>query len=199
MAKRPKAPKGGLTPGKGLAIGILTVVLLVTIVSQFGGKKKIVAAQPHGRRNAVEGSESASSAAPTGASAVPKRSETAWPKFDFAAVVASNPFVLPDVLLPGGQNTQTLTATGEAGQVDEIVAAMQSAEVREMKRRQVEFMTNLQAKGVDMILRSPRGSVARIGDLSLRVGDVHEGLRVEEIGHNGIVFAPTVAGDVQPE
>ncbi len=68
-----------------------------------------------------------------------------------------------------------------------------------MKRRQVEFMTNLQAKGVDMILRSPRGSVARIGDLSLRVGDVHEGLRVEEIGHNGIVFAPTVAGDVQPE
>ncbi len=45
MAKRPKAPKGGLTPGKGIAIGILTVVLLVTIVSQFGGKKKIVAAQ----------------------------------------------------------------------------------------------------------------------------------------------------------
>jgi len=199
VAKRSKAPKGGLTPGKAIMIGVLTVVLLIVIVTQFGGKKKIVAVETRSRRTVSESSESTSSGATTGASIPTKRSEKPWPTFDVAAVVASNPFMLPEVLLGGGEATKNLTATSETGETAESLAALESAKVREMRRRQAEFMTSLRAKGVDMILRSPRGSVARIGDLSLRVGDIHEGLRVEEIGQNGVVFAPTVVGAGQLE
>lgn len=39
----------------------------------------------------------------------------------------------------------------------------------------------------------------RIGDLSLRVGDVHEGLRVAEIGQRGVVFVPADHEEFQPE
>ncbi|MBI2478215.1 MAG: hypothetical protein HYV60_06115 [Planctomycetia bacterium] len=199
MAKRSKSPRGGLTPGKGIAIGILAVVLLLVIVSQFSGKKKTVAVEPRSRRTAAEISESTSSATPPGTSPAAKRSEQRWPTFNVAAVVASNPFVQPEALLTGSETAKTLTATSEPGEDELSLAAIESANVREMRRRQAEFMTSLRTKGVDMILRSRRGSIARIGDLSLRVGDVHEGLRVVEIGQNGVVFAPFLAEDVQPE
>lgn len=39
MAKQKNAPKGGLTLGKGITIGVLSIVLLFLIVSQFGGSK----------------------------------------------------------------------------------------------------------------------------------------------------------------
>ena len=199
MAKRSKAPKGGLTPGKTILIGVLAVVLLVVIITQFGGKKKIVAVETRSRRAVSESSESTSSGSTTDESIPSKKSEKPWPTFDVAAVVASNPFMLPEVLFDDGEAAKNLTATTELGETAESLAARESAKAREMRRRQVQFMTSLRAKGVDMILRSPRGNVARIGDLSLRVGDVHEGLRVEEIGHNGVIFTPTAVGDVQQE
>ncbi|MBC8356455.1 MAG: hypothetical protein H8E66_31125 [Planctomycetes bacterium] len=192
MAKPSKPVNGGLTPGKGIAIGILSVVLLVVIVTQFGEKKKRSAVKPRARKSA---NESKGSQSPTPPVASSKRSENPWPVFEVAEVVASNPFLLPDVLRPKREDTETLTPSPEEGESEATVAAVESAEVRELRRRQAEFMASLRSKGVDMILRSSRGSVARVGDVSLRIGDVFEGLRVEEIGQDGIVFAPVAAGD----
>jgi len=195
VAKRSKAPKSGLTPGKTIMIGVLAVVLLVVIVTQFGGKKKVVAVETRSRRTVSESSEATSSGSATSALVPPKRSEKPWPTFDVAAVVASNPFMLPEVLFGDGE----ATVASEGGASEESLAASEAVRVQEMHRRQAQFMTSLRTKGVDMILRSPRGSIARVGDLSLRVGDVHEGLRVEEIGQNGVIFAPIAVGDVPPE
>ncbi|HUG71561.1 MAG TPA: hypothetical protein VMM76_27705 [Pirellulaceae bacterium] len=197
MAKPPKPLKGGLTTGKCISIGILAVVLLVVIAANFGGRKESVGAASHVRRAARENPESTGLA--TSNAPGTERSEKPWPTFDVAAVIASNPFALPEVLRPGSQAMTTLTANSQTGEAESNIAAVESADVREMRRRQSEFMASLRAKGVDMILESSRGSVARIGDLSLRVGDVHEGLRVEKIGKSGVVFAPTLAGELQPE
>ena len=199
MAKRSKPSGGGLRPGKAVVIGILSVLLLLVIIAQFGGKKERAALRPTARRTASERSESTTQSVPTAPVNAAKRSEKPWPTFDVAEIIASNPFMLPEVLRPFRQATKSLTASSEPGEAEANIAATESARVREMRRRQAEFMTSLRAKGVDMILRSPRGSVARIGDLSLRVGDVHEGLRVEKIGENGVVFTPAAAADGQSE
>ncbi|MEX0818123.1 MAG: hypothetical protein WD070_00975 [Pirellulaceae bacterium] len=201
MAKRATPARRGFTPGKAVAIGILSVVLLVVIVSQFGGKEKSAALRPRPRRSASERPEPRTEpVTPTAATnKQPQQPQQPWPTFDVAEVVASNPFALPEVLRPRREATKTLTATSETGGAAENAVAIEAAEVRELRRRQAEFIASLRVVGVDMIISSPRGSVARIGDLSLRVGDVHEGLRVAEIRPDGIVFAPSIATDVLPE
>ncbi len=197
MAKRSKPSRGGFSPGKAIAIGVLSVILLLVIVTQFGRRKE-PAAQAVALQTAAENSAESTPAVADAATAT-KRAENPWPTFSVTDVVASNPFSLPEVLRPQREATKTLTPSSEPGEAEGSIAAIDSAGVREMQRRQAEFMTSLRTKGVDMILRSPRGSVARIGDLSLRVGDVHEGLRVEAINQNGVVFAPAVSVDGQPE
>lgn len=197
MAKRATPARRGFTPGKAVAIGILSVVLLVVIVSQFGGKEKSAALRPRPRRSASERPDPRTE--PVTPTAGNKQPQQPWPTFEIAEVVASNPFALPEALRPRREATKTLTARSETGEATENAVAIEAAEVRELRRRQAEFIASLRVVGVDMIISSPRGSVARIGDLSLRVGDVHEGLRVAEIGRDGIVFAPAVATDLLPE
>ena len=199
MARRSKASRGGLSPAKVIVIGILAVVLVFVIVAQFGGKQQRVAAPPTARPSARQRSESATSSVPAAAAPALKRSEYAWPTFNVAETVASNPFVLPEALRPRREAVTNLTTSSEPGEAEASVAAVEPAEAREMRRRQAEFMASLRAKGVDMILRSPRGSVARVGGLSLRVGDVHEGLRVEAIDQDRVVFAPDVVAERQAE
>lgn len=199
MAKKTKPPKGGLTRGKAVTIGILSVVLLVVIVTQFSGGKKSVARAPRQRRGDTEASTPVGSRASSIPNSKSKPAERPWPKFDVTRVVASNPFMLPDEMRESREAAKNLTANTQGSEAGETLGAMEDADIREMRRRQSEFMASLRARGVDMILRSPRGSVARIGDLSLRLGDIHEGLRVAEIGPEGVVFLPTDVGDVIPE
>ncbi|MDA1054762.1 MAG: hypothetical protein O3C40_30410 [Planctomycetota bacterium] len=106
MAKRSNAPRGGLTPGKSIAIGILAVVLLVVIVTQFGGQKS-EELQPRGKQTAAEKSAATSSPDQTAAPTEVRRSDRPWPSFDVAAVVASNPFMVPEVLFPGRETAET--------------------------------------------------------------------------------------------
>jgi len=199
VAKRSKKPSGALSLGKVALVGVLSVVLLVVIVAQFGGQKRGNRRRPVSRRSAEEPAAPTSSSASTAPASEEKRAETPWPTFNVADVVSSNPFMLPEVLVPRRETAQTLTSSSALGEAEATVLAFESAELREMRRQQAEFMAGLRAKGVDMILRSPRGSVARVGELSLRVGDIHEGLRVEEIGKDGVIFAPTSIAEGQPE
>ncbi len=200
MVKTAKPPKAGLTPGKAVLIGVLSVVFLCVIVSQFGGKKKSTAAvSPRSRRSASRSQPATESAQPAAVAPVSKRSEMPWPTFQVEQVVASNPFALPAELIEDGQDESTLTAGPPTGEDAVSVAAVESAQIREMRRRRVDFLASLRATGVDMILRSPRGSVARVGDMSLRVGEVYEGLKVEAISQDGIVFAPFDEADPPPE
>ena len=142
MAKPPKPPKGGLSVGKAVMIGVLAVVLLVVIVTQFGGQKKQVVVKPRARRRTSERSEAASSAASTAPVTAARRSGQPWPKFDVAEVVASNPFLLPEVLVGDGEDAKTLTPGSETGEDEGNVAAIESDEVREMRRRQAEFLAS---------------------------------------------------------
>lgn len=199
MVKASKAPKGGLTAGKAVLIGVLSVVFLVVIVSQFGGKKKATALKPRARRTSSRSAEPSTPQSQTAAAPKAKRSETPWPTFQVEEVVASNPFALPAELVDRGEDGATLTAGSSAGEDAATLAAVESAEIREMRRRRADFLASLRATGVDMILRSPRGSVARVGDISLRVGDVYEGLEVAEISQDGIVFAPFEGADALSE
>ena len=199
MASRNKKSSAGLTPLKAVAIGVLSVALLVVIVMQFGDKNKRVARQPRGSRTRSTQETSSTPAEQTSSVSTPTRAAGSWPEFNISNVVASNPFKLPAMLAPKVEAATTLTATQEAAVAELNVAAAEEAEDHELRLRQAEFMASLRSKGVDMILRSPRGSVARIGDLSLRVGDVHEGLRVAEISDGGVVFAPSPQGDAPEE
>ena len=200
MVKRPNKPGGALTLGKAVLIGGLSVVLLGVIVAQFSGKKHDATLQSPSRLSPEEQSTApTSSSVATASASNENRAETPWPTFNVTEVVSSNPFMLPEVLVPRRETAQDLTSSSALGKAEATVRAFESAELREMRRQQAEFIAGLRAKGVDMILRSPRGSVARVGELSLRVGDIYEGLRVEEIGENGVVFAPTSIAEGQPE
>jgi hypothetical protein len=168
-----------MSRGKLIAIGILSVVLLAVIVVQFGGDKRRVVSKSSPRFNAGRRKSSAEQTAAPVAS--PARSAIEWPALSIAQVISHNPFALPDTLRPEG-------GAWANGENSETTAIDMPPNILEMRRRRVELLASLRRQGVDMILMTPQGRVARVGDLSLRVGDVVEGLKVQQINSTGIVF-----------
>lgn len=182
--------KAGLSPAKLGLIIVLSLVLLAVIGSQmFGGNKPARSAAQRRPRHTENASVDSAPPAQTASPAPASGSEPAWPLFTVQQAAAYNPFALPQSLQP------PLPSPATALESVEPATSLRAPDVREMRRRQAELMATFREQGVDMILTTPEGVVARIGQHSLRVGDVVEGLRVSEINAGGIVFVEEMASD----
>lgn len=174
MVKQPPA-MAGLSPGKMGLIVILSVVLLVVIVVQFGGGSKRQASRP---RRAQQAEQAENPETEKVAKVEDSGGDRVWPIFTARDVLAHNPFALPGELRPAEQDDVQLGAN----------VAVVTPDEGAIRDRQFEFIASLRAHGVDMVLMTPGGSVARVGQSSFRLGDVVEGLVVTEISQGGIVF-----------
>jgi len=182
MASKPLA-RGGLTPGKLGLIITLSVLLLVVIVVQFGSGSKLrrKTARPRRLATAKKAENSEANDEPKAAA---KTVDRQWPDYQVNDVVAYNPFTLPGKLRP--QEVAPKTAEGRIS----ASVSVERPDADALRLRQTEFIASLREQGVDMVLMTPAGTVARVGPSSFRVGDVVEGLIVTEINSSGIVFEP---------
>ena len=188
MAKANGAP-GGLTPAKLGIIVVLSIILLVAIVMQFGGQGK--------SRRAAQRTQAAAATTKTtvgatirGAQTVAREQRDRWPDYELNDLLAHNPFSLPKSL----RSSPSPEVEVEVEASEDVPVA---ASIRERRRRQADLMASLREQGVDMVLVTPHGRVARVGETTYREGDHVEGLIVKEITAEGIVFVQE-SGSGQP-
>jgi hypothetical protein len=173
MAKAPAANRG-LTPGKLGLIIVLAIVFLVVIVIQFGGPDKSTGVAAR-KSKADAPAESASSREQTTSAEQPSN---LWPAYEVDDLLNHNPFSLPQELQP--PEAPEIAETREDVPVE--------SRIRGLRRRQADLMASLREQGVDMVLVTPHGRVARVGPTTFREGDLVEGLVVKEISAAGIIF-----------
>lgn len=213
----------GFTPAKiGLVI-LLSVVLAGTLAFQFlgDGSQQVVVTN----RNSQPGGEAVAPRASSPGSAEARgRTPMAhgkWAPMSLADATAFDPFAFPIALSKGktaASNSEPLlqplqlesaaqTATAHPPESSASKSNPSEGDGRadsrtpEAKRRLEEqraIAAELQRRGVGVILRTSTGSIARIGDLELRVGDVVNGLRVAEIGPQGVRFVADADEARQP-
>jgi len=200
----------GFTPGKLVLIAVLALVLVGTLVYQFigtdAGPVVYTKRTPHPSQD-----ETANSPTASGSNGAPAIRAVAgkWPQISVSEASRFDPFAFPEELSPTRTQSANARALLQPLHVEsaEDTANADSLELshgksppsagghhpesrpQERKRRleeQQAVAAELQRRGVGMIFRTSRGSVARLGDLEVRVGDQLNGLRVVEINSEGI-------------
>ncbi len=197
--------QGGLTRGKAILIGVLSIALVVVLYVQFGGRGEkpsddAIAYRPPRPAMAVQPANStekpvtlasvkAPSNPPTGkdknAVAAALIDETRWKSPKLETIVAYDPFALP----PAFPQPPKL-AVGKKGNGAELIAAVAAddakklAEAVEKRHMQLE---ELRQRGVHVIVREGDQYVAVIGDHMLHVGDEINGFTVTAIDPEGFV------------
>jgi hypothetical protein len=195
VAEAQTSSKKGLTRGKAILIGILSVVLVAVLYVQFGGKTEKPTSEATGYRPprpalAVQPANStakpvtlASAKSPTnaqvsnaqmgkdkGAATALLIDETRWksPKLD--TIVAYDPFALP----PSFPQPPKLAAGAKGNGAESLMAAAAADEAKKMADEIVKQrmeLEELRQRGVHVILRKGDEYVAVIGDRMLHVGD----------------------------
>jgi hypothetical protein len=194
------AKKAGLTRGKAILIGVLSVVLIVILYVQFGSGGEKSGPEPIGYRppRPVLGVQPASSAANsvtlTAAkgtasknkddAAAPIIEGTRWKSPQVATVVAYDPFALPAAF------PQPKVAVGNKAKDGEALLAEAAAAEAKKLAEQVEKLhmelQELRQRGVHVIIREGDQYAAVIGDRMLHVGDKINEFTVTAIDPDGV-------------
>ena len=161
-----------VTPAKLLLIAVLTMVLIGVLISQFTGKKSsrspvIQKRRTQGNKTDVVDSDTAP--------VVQRR----WPEVSLSKALQHDPFSLPLALRPRVEEPADAALEVPPAHREEL-----------RRRKQLDLINKLRRDGVDMVVMTEHGRVARIGNLHLREGDVVEGMRVKEIHEKGVVLVP---------
>jgi hypothetical protein len=190
MTQAPVQSKHAVTRAKLALVGLLAVVLVAVIGYQLRGRKPaplVPRAEANQRQFAADSSAARTSdATPRGPARVApaqRRPRNKWPDIPLSEVIAHDPFTLPPALLAIASESDT----AKPGPSSKAEPADQSHR-QELERRRADVLAAMRKKGVSMVLTSPGGTVATVGSLRLKVGDVVEGLRVAEIGPSGVVL-----------
>jgi hypothetical protein len=167
----------GLTPSKLILIVVLFAILLIVIAVQFSNSS------PRGL--AVDKTRSptpaADSLAPGPATQrIPVKPVALWPQITRAEALLHDPFQLPQLL-------RSEVGRGQRDDQEEDTGSFAAELSRH--RRQLARIASFRSRGVDMVLVTAQGRVARLGELSVREGDLVEGFRVVKIHSRGIVLA----------
>jgi hypothetical protein len=208
IAKKPASKKLGVTPGKLVLIGVLSVVLVGVLYLQFGisAPAPAVATSPHRPVSAApQAAPQAASQTATPQTAVTHAADTTqqtpsppatttkselagnWQSTDITKVVQHDPFALPasfpQRLKPGAVDKQ---AQETAKTVDAKAEEEARAEVLKEVKTQFE---QLQKEGVQIVMQKHDKYVALVGDRTIHVGDVIEGFTVVAIDAEGVRVA----------
>lgn len=194
------AKKGGLTRGKAILIGILSVVLVAILYVQFGrgGEKsgsEAAGYRPPRSALAVQPASAAANAvtlaAATGpagkdknCAATPIIDGARWKSPQVATVVAYDPFALPAAF------PQPKVAIGKKGKDgEELIAEAAAADAKkladEVEKLHME-LEELRQRGVHVIVREGDQYAAVIGDRMLHVGDKINEFTVTAIEPDGV-------------
>jgi hypothetical protein len=174
--------RAGVTRGKLVLVAVLAVVLVTVLVLQLGGS---TAGSVTPRRPAKEKKDAGAApraagtsereAAPKDADRIPAAPRNPWPQVPLEEILEHDPLATPSWLEPP------------------IPVAPQSAKSSESEidaqRERRLVWERLCGQGVALVLITPDGPVATVGDRRVRVGDLIEGFRVEKIDGQGLVLA----------
>ena len=198
MAEANWLKRAGMTPAKGIAVGVLALVLIIVCVMQFGGttpqprnrpRQDEVARQPQAnapranapRANAPSRPVSTPPRTPaigTGDPAIAKP----WPEVDVDTVVQFDPLQLPRrVAVKIRQEDEKRKREAEQAKI------LNSQQAEEEARR-VRMLAELRKTGVELIVSTGGHVVALVGSRPVQVGDTINGLTVSEIRPDGIIL-----------
>jgi hypothetical protein len=178
--------RAGVTRGKMLFVAVLAVVLVTVIVVQLGGS---AAGSVTPRRQAKEKDSRAAGrgvatseqgAAQKDADRNPAPPRKPWPRIPLAEILDHDPLTIPPWLAPPSP------AAAES--------AKSSDPEKDAQRQRLLAWDKLRGQGVGLVLITPDGPVATVGDRQVRVGDVIDGFRVEKIDGQGLVLADPKEG-----
>jgi hypothetical protein len=192
--------QGGLTRGKAILIGLLSIALVVVLYVQFGGGGEELSGDAPGYRpprpamavepaNSLEKPVTLASANATSNTQAAKDKdsvaaalvdETRWKPPKLATIVAYDPFALPASFPQPPKVAVGTRANGADGLIASAAAddAKKLAETVEKRHMQLE---ELRQRGVHVIVREGNEYVAVIGDRMLHVGDEIDGFTVTAI------------------
>jgi hypothetical protein len=200
VADANSSKKSGLTRGKAILIGVLSVVLLIVLYVQFGGSSEksttgapsyrpprpAVAMQPAApeTKSVTQAVAKSTPNVPAGkekdAATVSIINETHWKSPPVSTIVAYDPFALP----PAFPQPPKLAAGGKRTNGKDLIAAAtaddakRAAEAVELLHLQLE---QLKEQGVHIVVRQGDEYVAVVGDRVVHVGDVIDGFTVTSI------------------
>lgn len=161
--------RSGATPGKLAAVGMLGVVLVLVLWSNFAPSRTAVARKPRQTSSSAKPDKQQTAlAAAAKRPMLDKKIPRKWPKLSLDDVVKHDPFAMPMWYLTARADEQ---GTG-------VSAIARSAQVlEELKKQQTRI-----------VVISGEERIATIGDLSFRVGDMIEGFQVTAITTDGVVL-----------
>jgi hypothetical protein len=195
--------KGGLTRGKAILIGVLTLVLVGVLYLQFGrgGDKSVASDGPDyvPRRPVPAATAAVDTEASTTTRVAVKQvlvdnklqaattagvvNESRWKSPPLDAVVGYDPFALPAafpkaVVPDPTQPNANLVATAAAEDQKELIDAVAKLQMQ---------LEQIKRRGVQVIVKERDQYVAMVGDQTVRVGDdLGNGFRVTGIDQSGV-------------
>jgi hypothetical protein len=185
--------KSGLTRGKAVLIGALSVVLAGVLYKQFGGTDDgggLPASTAELASSSAVDRVTTESTAPAGMVSAQQENgvkesvmvvdESRWAAPELSEVVGYDPFALPSSF-PQPVATTIDPRLAEAG-----VTEPDPNELAEALERLQTQLKELQERGVHVIVKQRDEYVAMIGDRTLHVGDEINGFTVTAIGPNGV-------------
>jgi hypothetical protein len=182
--------KIGLTSGKAVLIGVLALALVVVIYMQYGGEPEDSARGSAPRVSAPR--PVAQAANPTNTEplqeadfqvALAEFDDARWQAPQLASVIAYDPFAVPAAFPQPARLTGEQIAGEESG--DDVAARNAQLLAEAVERYQAE-LTELQQRGVHVILGERNEFVAMVGDRTLHVGDEINGFTVTAIEVDGV-------------
>ena len=204
MAEAKTSSKKGLTRGKAILIGVLSIVLVVILYVQFGGggekpggeavgyrpPRPAVAVQPGS--SAANPVTLASAKTPSNIQAGKDKDAVAAPPIDVArwkspkleTIVAYDPFALPPAFPQPPK-----VAAGSKASADGLIAAAAADDAKKLADAVEKLhmqLEELKQRGVHVIVREGDQYVAVIGERKLHVGDKINGFTVTAIDPDGV-------------
>jgi hypothetical protein len=192
MAKPSWDKRLGVTPIRAVLVGVLTVVLVIVLVSQFSGSDgakvshKSNADPPSknsrtGPRSVKPVRNAASRSAPVVQQTERAVAAKPWSRMSAEEACQFNPLKMPSAL--AANSTPKIPPEVEMKPDD----PRQQREEQLLQQRAA--MQSLQEAGVGLVVASDRVTYAIIGAQVVHVGDVIQGFVVKEIGPQGVVLA----------
>jgi len=199
-------PRGRVTPKQWLTMGVLAILFVGVLVSQFAGASPKPIASTTGspsraRRPIAAGATTDNPAASGSRTPIPDhpKDDHPWPGFPLAKVLEFDPFATPaslaagsDEALPRGRAEKLALQKSAAAEKDRAAAekaAMQKAEDAEKDRaKHQQALAKLKQETVRAIVGTERGFAAIVGTRTVHVGDRLHGFLVKEIRADGVIL-----------
>jgi hypothetical protein len=187
--------QAGVTPGKLVLIGVLTVVLAGVLYRQFGPARADAppAAADAPTRRAPDIAQIKAHAGKnekTADSGFGRKADIVvhWPTPEIATVTQYDPFALPARFPQPKVLTAEGTVAGDDTGEHENTASKAAAVDKQLEDYRAK-LDALRHKGVQVIIKQHNEYAAMIGDQTYRVGDEIDGFKVISIDVDGVHIA----------